>query len=224
MWRLLEEAGDVVEITVPHARQPRLSGVLVHRSLDLVPAATTIRRSITVTNPLRTLVDLGAVLPGNLLEDALDRALVRRLVSLRAVEAALQQVARPGRNGVGVLRRVLDDRALGDAPPDGLLEPRMARLLRAAELPPAVFQHTVRDAGRFVGRVDFAYPDLRFAIEVDGYGSHATPEALQHDLDRGNALADAGWELRRFTWVDVVRRPWKVADGIGRALCARSTP
>ena len=84
------------------------------------------------------MVDLGHVLGPEEVEAALDRGLDRpaRSASWR-VEHVLDQLARSGRSGCGVLRRVLDDRALGDQRPDGLLEPRMARLLRDAGLPPA---------------------------------------------------------------------------------------
>jgi len=222
LWGLLDGPTEVVEVAIPGKRQPRLCGVLVHRSSDLTSAMVCRRNGIAVTNALRTIVDLGAVLPGNLVEDALDRALVRRLVTVRAVELALNRVGRPGRNGAGVLRQVLNERALGSARPDSLLEPRMARVLVAAGLPPAEFQYQVRNGGVFVGRVDFAYPQQRLALEVDGFEAHATPDAMQRDHDRQNLLVDAGWSIRRFTWVDVVQRPWKVADGVRRALCARS--
>jgi very-short-patch-repair endonuclease len=110
---------------------------------------------------------------------------------------------------------VLDARALGAAPPDGLLEPRMARLLRDHGLPPAVFQHAIPELGV---RVDFAYPDVRLAIEVDGYEVHGTPRALTADLQRQNRLVIAGWTVIRFTWVEVVRQPAKVAAAVRDAL------
>lgn len=94
----------------------------------------------------------------------------------------------------------------------------MARLLRAHRLPPAAFQHEVRHAGRFVARADFAYPDRRLAIEVDGFETHSTPRALQSDLARQNALVALGWTVLRFTWSDVVRRPEAVAAPIRRVL------
>jgi hypothetical protein len=217
LWGLLET--DVVEITVPRGRLPRPAQVLVHRSGDLVGAHTTLREAVPVTNPLRTLVDLGAVVGRGEVEDALDRALVARLVTIAGVEWLLGEVARRGRAGTGVIRSVLDERALGEAPPDGMLEPRMARLLRAASLPPAEYQWVVLDAtGRFVGRVDFAYPTDRLALEVDGYGCRASPAAMRHDLARQNALVAVGWTVLRFTWADVVRTPGRVAATVGAVL------
>jgi very-short-patch-repair endonuclease len=173
---------------------------------------------VPVTSPLRMLVDLGAVLDAGAVEDVLDRTLERRLVTLAGVERALAELAGRGRAGAGVLRAVLEHRALGSARPESLLEPRMARLIRDAGLPSAAFQHEVRHAGRLVARVDFAYPDVRLAVEVDGWGSHSSPRAFQSDLARQNALVALGWTVLRFTWPDVVRRPAIVGTDIRRVL------
>jgi very-short-patch-repair endonuclease len=218
LWGLLQ-GEQPLEVTVPHRRAPRLKHVAVHRSTDLTPEQTTRRRRIPVTNPVRTMVDLGHVLGPAEVEEALDRGLVAGLFTTVTVEALLGQLARCGRSGCGVLRRVLDDRALGDRRPDGLLEGRMARLLEDAQLPPAVFQHVVRTPdGVFVARVDFAYPNIRLAIEVDGWESHGTRRAFQADRDRQNELVALGWTVLRFTWHDVVRRPSVVATHLARFL------
>jgi very-short-patch-repair endonuclease len=194
--------------------------VVVHRSRDLVPEHTTIRHGVPVTNPLRTLVDLGAVCSRWTVEDALDRGLVAKRHTVAAVEWLLHEVARPGRRGCGVLRQVLDDRALGKARPDGLLEPRMARLLRSYGLPPAAFQHEVPEAR---ARLDFAYPGNRLGIEVDGYEVHGTPRAMAADHERHNRLMAAGWTVLRFTWFQVVRQPGDVATTVRSALGSQMT-
>jgi very-short-patch-repair endonuclease len=217
LWRLIG-GEQPLEVTVPSPRAPRVRHVAVHRSTDLIPEHVTRRRRIPVTNPVRTLVDLGHVLGPEEVELALDRGLIARLFSVVVVEQVLHQIARSGRSGCGVLRRVLDDRALGDQCPDGVLESRMAQLLEDAGLPAAVFQHIVREDGRFVARADFAYPDLRLAMEVDGWASHGSRAAFQADRDRQNRLATAGWTVLRFTWHDVVRRPPTVAAHIAELL------
>ncbi len=97
----------------------------------------------------------------------------------------------------------------------------MARLLRRAGLPPAVFQHPIHTPdGRFLARVDFAYPELLLAIEVDGWKSHGTPRAMGKDFVRQNGLVPYGWRVLRFTWFQVVRQPDYVAAVIGRTLAA----
>jgi hypothetical protein len=146
-----------IELTVVTRRHPRLADAIVHRSTDLVPQHLAERSHIPVTNPLRLLVDLGAVVPDFLVERALDELLVKRLVTVDAVRAMLGRLARPGRRGCGVLREVLERRALGDAIPDGMLEPVMANLIRDHDLPAPAFQFDLVVAGRR-RRLDFAYP------------------------------------------------------------------
>ncbi|MCU1377781.1 MAG: hypothetical protein JWN29_764 [Acidimicrobiales bacterium] len=204
-WSLAEFA-DVVEIVTPRAQWPRLPGVIVHRSTDLRPDHVTVRHGLPITKPLRTLVDLGAVAPWSV-PDALERGLTIRLFGIAAADAVLDDLGCKGRTGVGVFRRVLDNRALGRGIPDGLLEPRMARLLRKRNIPMPVFQHSVtKDI-----RVDFAYPARMIAIEVDGHEAHGTPEAMARDLERQNRLVLLGWTILRFTWRQVVKQPDLVA-------------
>jgi very-short-patch-repair endonuclease len=191
--------------------------VTVHRSKDLHADWCGRRHGIPVTNPARTLVDLGAVARPAIVEDAVERALVTGLVTVDGLEATRAAHARPGRGGCGVLRAVLEQRALGERPADSVLEARMAALLSRHGFPVPAFQHEVRDhAGRFVARVDFAYPSARLAIEVDGLATHGTAPALQADLARQNRLVALGWTVLRFTWADVVRRPAVVALSIAR--------
>jgi very-short-patch-repair endonuclease len=221
LWHLLPERALPVEpeITVPSRRRPRLPRVIVHRSLDLDSERPSRRMGIPVTNPLVTILHLGAVAGDELVEDAIDLGLVNRLFTIDGLDAVHHRFGRPGRNGAGTLRRILNERALGSDRPDGLLSPRMARLLRSFDLPHAVFQHEVWINGESY-LIDFAYPEVRLAIEVDGYETHSSPRALQRDLRRQNDLVAAGWTILRFTWTDVVRRPAYVARRIRDQLDA----
>ncbi len=118
-----------------------------------------------------------------------------------------------------MLRKVLEERVLGDAVSDPELEKRMSRLLKQAGLPAAVFHYAVcTPAGMFLAEVDFAYPDIKLAIEVDGFGVHGTPRAMARDFVRQNGLVPFGWRVLRFTWPQVTRQPEMVAAAIKRAL------
>jgi hypothetical protein len=98
LWGLVEPRDDIIEITVSRNRSPQPRGVTVHRSTDLVAAHTTVRKRIPVTNPLRTIVDLGAVLPAEQVEDTLDAGLARpSLFSIAAIEWMRNEVRGPGR-------------------------------------------------------------------------------------------------------------------------------
>ena len=219
LWQLLED--EKVEITVPRHLAPRLDGVVVHRSRDLGPHHVSRWMGFPLTKPARTIVDLGAVLPPDEVEDALDRALTRHLITIAAVEWTLTELSRQGRDGAGVVGKILDERALGKAPADGQLEPRMARLLRRAGLPPAAFQYRIHSpVGLFLARADFAYPELLLAIEVDGWESHGTPRAMEKDFVRQNGLVPYRWRVLRFTWAQVAHQPEYVAATIGQVLAA----
>lgn len=220
IWGMLDQ--DHIEITVDRPRLPRLAGATVHRSRDLRDSFVTRRHGIPVTNPMRTLVDLGAVVTRWSVSDALEQAVTARVCSVLAVEKAMGDLAKKGRRGVGAIRRALDDRALGAERADGLLETRMARLLKEHGLPRPEFQYEVRLNGRLIGRVDFAYPRLRIVIEVDGFEVHGSPAALQADLERQNRLVAAGWIVLRFTWADVVRRPEWVVQQIRSVLLSQA--
>ena len=216
LWEFDVPERGLVEISVARPFDPRDRDVIRHRSTDLAPHHVTVRRGVPVTTPVRLLADIGAVVPW-LTQQIYDAGLVRKLFTAACAERILTEVGRRGRRGVGPLRRVVDRNALGDVRPDGLLELRMARLMRDHGLPPWVFQHEVVAGGRRF-RIDFAYPRVKLAIEVDGYAHHRTKEQMQRDLDRQNVLVSLGWTLLRFTWHDVVKRPEYVAAQILRVL------
>lgn len=218
------DAPEVVEISVPRSASARLAHVHVHRPLDLRPDHVLITDGIPCTGPLRTLVDLGAVENRFEVRDAVERGLSSRLVTLKGLEWTVNEHSRRGRAGVGVLRWVLDERALGQTMPDSVLEARMARIERRYNLPTLSFQHDVfDDEGTFIARVDFAEPRLRHAFEVDGWEHHSTPLQVEADYDREHRLRAAGWSLTRFTYWHVVKRPAYVARVIEDVLGALRT-
>jgi hypothetical protein len=192
----------VVEISTTRECSPELGDVKVHRLADLHPRWITAVDGVPCTTVARTLVDLGAVLPEPSVARCFDRAYGRTLVSVSAVKHALDAVARRGRRGAGVMRRVLAPH-LGCEPVAGVFEARMARLLAQQDLPAAVPEYEVWHDGRFVARVDFAYPEQQLAIEVDGFAAHSSVDAFRRDRARQNALVAAGWTVLRFTWTEV---------------------
>ena len=114
---------------------------------------------------------------------------------------------------------MLAEREFGNDVSDSELEKRMGRVLENAGLPPAVFHHIVRTpAGLFLAEVDFAYPEVRLAIEVDGFNVHGTPRAMAKDFVRQNGLVPYGWHVLRFTWWQVTHEPGTVSATIRRTL------
>lgn len=142
------------------------------------------------TSPSRTAYDLAR-------HPSTDEAVARVDAILRATGTSVAQVLRllddqPGGRGVRRARRVLllaDPRA--ESPRESVLRVRLVR----AGLPAPVPQHVVRDRdGRFIARLDLAWPELKIGIEYDG-GHHRDPVQHSRDLARHNRLRAAGWTV-----------------------------
>jgi hypothetical protein len=207
-------------ITGPNG-SARLRGVIVHRSTHLDVGDVSRKRGIAVTNPLLTLVHLGAVVGPDDVERAVDSLTSRKIVSVAGIRAYRDRLGRQGHSGVGVLGDVLDNRALGDQRADGMLEPVMAALCRKHGVPMPAFQVWVFVDGRW-RRMDFAYLDVQLNIEVDGYEEHGGKYVRWvDDSERDNELTAVGWEILRFPWTSVRQRPGYVARIITTVLAER---
>lgn len=217
---ILDRGRRLVEVTIPRSDRRSCPGVVVHRSLALPRADVTTVHAIPVTTPARTLIDLASVETAEALEEALDAALRMRLVSMARLRWRLDEIGGSGRNGAGALRSLLDARAPTSVAAQSPLETRVAQALREAGLPDPVKQYEIRDAGRLIAVVDFAYPDLRVAIEADSYRWHTGRQRFDHDLARRNALTALGWRVIHVTSTDLTTRRDGVLAEIRQAMGA----
>jgi very-short-patch-repair endonuclease len=218
LWGLIQPAG-YIELSVPYevnraVRPP----AIVHRIKDLRPGLAVAREGLQITDAVRTIIDLGLVMPEWLVERAISRGISNRAFELSQIRALRDALGRPGRNGTGVVRSILDGDVVFLTKEESELEKRFTQLRRRFQLPSFSLQHEVWAAGRFVARVDAALPELKLAIEVDGFEFHSTIDAFQRDRTRQNALVALGWTVLRFTWHDVVNNPESVARILEQAI------
>jgi very-short-patch-repair endonuclease len=201
------------ELTVP-SDPPAIRWAFFHRSKDLQPFEVVEVDGLRCTDATRTLCDLGAVDDEGAVERALESALRRGLTSLPRLRWRAEQLARPGRSGPGVLRRVLAERPAGAPPTGSELETRFLQCLRDHEMPHPERQHVVRLGNGRTVRLDAAWPRHLLFAELDGAGAHDGWEARRRDMRRQTAVVALGWRPLRFTWDDVVNDP----DGTGSAV------
>ncbi len=213
----------VLEISVLRGNLRHRSGVSIHEVSQLPSVDVTVVDAIPVTTPTRTLIDLAAVVSVEVLEEALDDALRRRLTTIARLRWRLDNLARRGRGGITAIRKILDARNPGAAGPQSPLETRVARLIRRAGLPEPVRQYHVRDGNRLIAVVDFAYPEVKVAVEADGYRWHSGRAQWERDLSRRNRLASLGWQVIHVTAADL-RRPDDVVAIITAALARAGYP
>jgi very-short-patch-repair endonuclease len=189
---------DLVEVTVRTRQRTRRDGITVHDTAIVGPLHGQTLFGIPCMSVARTLCDLTAVTDRWTVERAVDESLRKRLVGLPALLAVFADLEHPGRHRSTVMRSILEARATGLGSGDSHPEVRLVKLLEAAGLPRPVQQHELRLIGRTV-RIDLAYPELRIAIEYDGWEFHSTRSAFDRDRARANELELLGWTVLRFT-------------------------
>jgi very-short-patch-repair endonuclease len=199
LWQLPGVEERLVEVTTE--RRPRATNVIWHRR-NVHRRDTTTIDDIRVTGIHRTLMDLGDVVSRDIVEDALDNALARKLTSADWLLRQLDQVGINGRKGARVLADLLN--AGSDHAPSWL-ERRFIRLLGQATLPPYRREFPVQGY-----RVDFAWPEVSLAVEVHGAKWHKRRLRWAKDLERHNHLTAAGWTLLHYSWDEIKNEPARV--------------
>jgi len=193
LWELAGGRKPVVEITCPRWRRAQHEGLVVHETKVLDGIDIAVVEGIPVTTPERTLLDLGAVCHESVVEMALDNAENRGLVTRTSVRVTLDRLAKPGRNGAGTLRHLLESEDSHRRPPESEMETMLIQCLRRNGWPEPVPQHVIRQAGAFVARVDAAYPQWRIAIEYQSDAHHEGQKARYRDNERRLRVIAAGW-------------------------------
>jgi very-short-patch-repair endonuclease len=148
-------------------------------------------------------------------EEAVDRALASKLVTLEGLEAELARSARKGRPGLTALRSTLRWRTLPGSGQPSVLESRVMRLMRQAAIRPLAAE--VKAGPDLSYRVDILIaPGL--AVEVDGYTHHSGPEQMAEDARRRNRLQLSGVQTLVYTWRDVVYDGHRVVAEVRNAM------
>lgn len=217
LWGLIQPAGYAEVSVSGNVNRTVRPPAIVHRIIDLHPDLAVDRQGFRLTDPVRTVIDLGLVVPWWSVRFAIGKGLSTRAFDLSAVKGLRDALGRPGRNGTGIVRDLLDGNLLMMGKEESELEKRFTALTRRFGLPAFSLQHEVWESGRFVARIDAAYPELKLAVEVDGFEHHSSPDAFQRDRTRQNRLVALGWTVLRFTWNDVVKHPAEVAKTVEQA-------
>ncbi|MGH2726588.1 MAG: type IV toxin-antitoxin system AbiEi family antitoxin domain-containing protein, partial [Actinomycetota bacterium] len=110
LWQLAGFRTEPIEISVPRGVRLRRTGIVAHEVVALPHVDVTVVDAIPVTTPTRTLVDLGAVVSKDVLEEALDDALRRSLTTISRLRWRLMELSRRGRPGIPALRALIDAR------------------------------------------------------------------------------------------------------------------
>ncbi len=120
--------------------------------------------------------------------------LADRVVTIDALQAAVAEHAGKGRRGVGVLRRLLETRVLGDLRADSGVEALLAQVLARYGVPVPELHHEVRVGRATVAELDYAYSLIRARARVPRSTrrttSHARPLSGARDGYQGPGRKD----------------------------------
>ena len=210
LWGILPSVpdGSVIEVSVPQGHHVR-PGIILHRLSTLRGDERTRLDGVPITTPARTLLDLAVAAQPRTIEQALDEAVARRLVTAPDVRRILER--HEGRPGTRRLRAVLDR----DHPAftRSEAEERFLELVRGAHLKTP--ETNVR-----IGRhqVDVLWRAERLVVEIDGYAFHSSRRAFERDRLRDRELAGHGYRVVRVTWRQLVDEPLRFLVQLVRAL------
>jgi very-short-patch-repair endonuclease len=216
LWGLRPGVARPVHITIPADRGcPAPAGVVIHRCVTISAADARVHEGLPVTSPARTVLDVAATLPDRDIERLLDEGLfVRRILTAAQLDDVLARAG--GHRGRPRLARVLGghtDSTKTDSPP----EERLFGLIRAGGLPEPLLRAYVLDY-----RLDFYWPGLRLAVEVDAYGTHGAPARFESDRRRdARLLTEMGIVVLRITQATVEQRPFEALGLVARAVGQR---
>ena len=205
LWGLGDTSRAAIDVTSPRkCRRPRIDA---HQTL-LRPDEVTVERSIPVTNPVRTLLDLAGVVSEQQLEHALNEAEIHRLSSPLPLDALVAR--HPNAKGIPAIKRALEKyRQIGETVTRSHMERRFLALLDRNRLPrPSMNQ----PLGPY--EPDAVWHEHRLIVELDSYAIHTTREAFERDRTRDRDLQAAGYCVLRITW----RQLTTEADSIATQL------
>ena len=196
-----------VVLTTPHSGWQRFTDFTVHQITDVAPEHRTTISGLPVTTRARTIVDLAAVASPARLAAVLDHELNERNVRFNEVGECLRSVARRGKPGVSRLTAVLDVRGPTYVPPGSNAEAVLLDALRRAGEPEPVRQFPFPGRQFTTGCVDWAYPHVKFIVEVDSRSWHFRIADRKRDIARDADAAVNGWLTHRPLAEDVYADP-----------------
>jgi predicted transcriptional regulator of viral defense system len=220
VWELGDVSTPQLEVTVEQPR--RVKDVRIHTTSTMPRCDTRVKDLIPVTDPTRTVIDCCSVLSEKGAQAVMDDAFAAKLTSVERLQRRIAALSAKGRNGIGVAKKLLDQRVREREMPESRLTRHVLRIIQQSTLPNPVSLPAIMLSNGRTLHPDLGYLEFRIAIEADSRRHHAEEdEGWTIDRWRDNHLQPDGWLVLRFTWKDVVTRPEYIVQRTRAALVAR---
>lgn len=207
LWRIRPSSRSRVDVCV--ARKSRSTVAIARHHATVPDDERAEERGIPATSIHRTILDLAAVEPVEVVASMIREAEYRRLGDRLSLPQLLERY--PRRRGTQRLRVALERvERLPPGTPVKPLEERFVPFLGRHGLPrPRLNDWILLEARRF--RVDCHWPADRLIVELDGWEGHRSRSAFRSDRARDRALHVAGFEVVRLTWAQLDDEPDQIA-------------
>lgn len=183
------------------------------RVANLPESDVTTVHGIRVTTAPRTVMDIARTTGFTEGVVATDHALHTKLVIKAECAAVLAQWKRwPGLSQAWGVLGFAD--SLAESPLESVARVRIAQYGRRYGLDRPALQVNIRSEGKFIGRVDFCWPEHRVIAEADGSGKYEDPKVAPAQNRRDERLHHAGWGTVHFNWAEIYHQPAETVERI----------
>jgi hypothetical protein len=216
VYRLRGGSADKIEIVCGRWDRSRHQGVTVHEMKQLGPNDVREVDGLLVVTPELVLLQFAAMpwTSIDFVERMFYEARRKHLVSVESVDQMLAVKARRGRPGVRKLRAALQKARRHELPPESDPEALLLQCCRAQGLGEPVLQYVLIHDGRFVGRFDGAFPQIRVLFEYQSMEHHQNEDEIARANDRRLAAFAAGWFVLEARWWDLASGGHKFASAV----------
>ena len=175
--------------------------IYIHKSrIVLLNDMSNVYKQIPHVSLERAIIDCSQQLTDTELSYAVERVLQIKLATPISFEETLDALpSGPGREKKRISKLVNEISKVNSVKHvESILEKRIERIIRRCVKYQLEKQYEVDiQSNKF--RLDFAVPQLKIAIEVDGYQYHAHRSAFDADRNRSSLLTIAGWKVIHIT-------------------------
>lgn len=214
LWMIRPNRRSIIDVTSPQ-KSRSWDGIKRHHKA-LPSDEVTVEGGIPVTTVPRTIFDLAATEPVDVVEALLREAEFREHRDRLSLRDLVQRY--PGHRGVRKVQVALERL---EAEPPGRkrrgLEERFGRFLRRYQLPlPRFNDWILLGAKRF--QVDCHWPGTNQIVELDSWQAHGTRTGFRQDRARDRALHVAGYSVIHLTWAQLDDEPEAIAADLRELL------
>jgi hypothetical protein len=186
LWGLIPDNPSDIHVLASMNRSARLPNVTTHRTRSWHPGITTELDGITITSPARTLIDLET-------EIEPEKFKTKRLLRIKDLADEFALIGEPRRKKCPIILEFLTNKDRRFERVESVGEVQVLDWIDEAGLPTPSPQVAIRTADGETFIADYAYVDVRIAIEVQSWQWHGGPAQYERDAHKSIQLTALGW-------------------------------